>query len=74
MKYYCVRINVTSTEEYLIAADDINAASLIAGDLDPRNAKDADAFLTREDQSTSTDISEVDSVVWEEEKDKRKNT
>jgi hypothetical protein len=71
MKYYCVRINVTSTEEYLVAAEDINAASLIAGDLDPRNANDADAFLTSENQSTSTDISEVDSVVWEEEKLKR---
>jgi hypothetical protein len=68
MKYYCVRINVTSTEEYLVAAEDINAASLIAGDLDPRNANDADAFMTREYQNTSTDISEVDSAVWEEEK------
>lgn len=71
MKYYCVRINVTSTEEYLVAAETIDAANLIAADLDPRNAKDADAFLTREDQSTSTDISEVDRVVWEEEKTKR---
>lgn len=71
MKYYCVRINVTSTEEYLIAAEDINAAGLIASDLDPRNAQDAAAFLTREDQSTSTDISEVERGVWEEEKLKR---
>ena len=74
VKYYCVRINVTSTEEYLVAADDINAASLIAGDLDPRNANDADAIMTSEHQSTSTDISEVDSVVWEDEKAKRGNT
>lgn len=74
MKHYHAIITTSNTIEFLIAAEDVEAAREAAVQLKHDKPVDAAVIRLHENSDDNVRVAEVDDTVWEEEKTKREVT